>query len=118
MKKNSSQTKEVSFELVQGKLASTKKEKYDWAKEKQYGLEPWHLTTVALILDVCVLLMYLFVNILVAYQIPIGFCVIVVNTLLILASFYLLKKKGYSQGTRRFSKTINMMGIGDRKSVV
>lgn len=110
MMKNNAQKKEnATFDLAEGVLPSLKPEKYEW--EKKFGFEPWHLTTLALIIDVAILLMYLFINAWINFQLPIGYCALFFNFSCCIISYILLKKKRWALNTIRFTKMINIVTV-------
>lgn len=101
-----------SFELTKGTLPSLKKETYDWEKKDGFHFEPWHLTTVSLILHSLILLMYFFVNAFIDYQLMLGYIGIGISILCIVISMFMLKRKTWPIGTTKFTKLINHVAIG------
>lgn len=111
MMKKVTKRSEDTFSLVQGELPVHTKEQYDWETKQKFGFEPWHLATLVLIIDVCILCMYFFVNTFVQFQLPIGYGSLAFNFICLITSFILVKKKQWSLGTLRFSKLINTVAL-------
>ncbi|MGL4799659.1 MAG: hypothetical protein ACRCWY_09755 [Cellulosilyticaceae bacterium] len=111
MKNTKAKKQHATFDLAEGTLPSLKKEAYDWEKKIPLRLEPWHLTTFALLLDVCILVMYFFINVGVSYQVPIGYCTLILNFSFCVLSYILLKKKHWPINVSRFTKMINVVAL-------
>ncbi|MGL4362307.1 MAG: hypothetical protein ACRCSG_03380 [Cellulosilyticaceae bacterium] len=110
MKKNTKQKKQnISF--VEGTLPTNKRETFDWEKKSPRIVEPWHLTTVALLINVMILLMYFFVMSFVEWQVTIGMLFVILNIILIVLSYVMLYKKQWSLPITRFTKMINVVAI-------
>ncbi|MEG0951716.1 MAG: hypothetical protein RSE96_07290, partial [Niameybacter sp.] len=70
--------------LVKGTLTTKEKKKmYDWEQTPSRALEPWHLSSIALIADLLILFMYMFLDVGIAYQIPIGIVTLTIGLILI-----------------------------------
>lgn len=105
-------TKDTTVSLVKGQLPpKEKKEVYDWEQKATRTLEPWHLSSIALIGDVLILIMYMFIDVGISYQLPIGLTGLIVGLLLIGISMYLTYKKKWSIGVLRYSKMINGVAL-------
>ena len=109
MKNNGKDTNQ--FELIEGNLPKQKKITYDWETKKTYGFEPWWLSTLVLLLDVFILYMYFFINVLVEAQLFIGYTLLILNSILIFMSFWLCHKKSWSQSAFKFSKLIQNVAL-------
>lgn len=103
--------KNVSFDMVKGELPKMQKAQYEWEEKKKHGLEPWHFSSVALIIDVLILAMYLFVDGFVQLQIPLGYTGLILSVLSIIASYLLLKQRTWSIGVTRYTGLINIVAI-------
>lgn len=104
--------KHVSFDMVKGELPKEKKIHYEWEQTQKHGFEPWYLSFIALILDILILVMYLFVDEWVALQIPIGYTGLLLSVISIIVSYILLKKKTWSIGVARYTRLLNGTAIG------
>lgn len=104
--------KNTILSLEKGNLPKKdKKEVYDWEQQSKHTLEPWHLSTLTLLGDVLVLLMYMFLNIGVAYQLPIGVVFILLGFIFIIGSYYLLHTKNWPIHVVRYTKLINIVSL-------
>lgn len=104
--------KNTVLSLEKGSLPKKeKKEVYEWEQKSEYKLEPWHLSTLTLLGDVLILLMYMFLNIGVAYQLPIGVIFIVVGFLFIIGSYYFLHTKKWPIPIVRYTNLINIVTL-------
>lgn len=103
--------KNQEFELVKGKLPSTRKETFEWEKKAKHGFEPWHLSCIALILDVLILCMYIFVDAFAYMQLTIGYVGFAINGLLLGTAYYLIKSKKWDISIIKFTGLINMTAL-------
>ena len=104
--------KNTVLSLEKGSLPKKeKKEVYEWEQKSEYKLEPWHLSTLTLLGDVLILLMYMFLNIGVSYQLPIGVVFVLIGFILIGGSYYLLHSKKWSLPIIRYTKLINIVTL-------
>lgn len=110
--------KYVSFDMMRGELPKDKKIHYEWEQTQKRGLEPWHFSALALVLDVLILIMYLFVDQGVALQIPLGYAGLILSVISIIVSYLFLKRKQWSMGITRYTKLLNRTAIGITAAVI
>lgn len=104
----------TEIELVKGNMPKKgDKTTYDWEPARKKQLEPWHLTSISLLLDVLVLVVYSFVNFTRTQLLLLGYTSHLVAIGLIVLSYGMLKhpKKKWSQPVIKFSSMINMTAI-------
>ncbi|MGL4346103.1 MAG: hypothetical protein ACRCTE_12975 [Cellulosilyticaceae bacterium] len=101
------------IELVKGTIPKKTKETYDWEAKPPRQFEPWHPTTLALILDVLVLVVYTFVNFTRNQLLTIGYSCHFLAIACIVLSYVMLKKQSHkwTQATAKFSGLLNVTAI-------
>lgn len=97
----------TSFELTKGHLPSSKKVFYSWETKHSFQWEPWHLTTLALVLDLFIMLMYLYMHLEHTLQLKISYGVLIFNSCILVGSIWWLKSKPWGIGVRRFGALLN-----------
>lgn len=105
--------KSNEIELVKGTLEKEKKIIYDWETAPKRGLEPWHLTTIALVLDVFVLAVYTFVNMTRNQLLTLGYTSHFLAITAIIVSYMMLKRSSakWTQPVAKFSGMLNMTAL-------
>lgn len=98
------------FDLVNFKMPKEKSTQEDWEKNtpSKRRFAPWHLTSLAIILDITIILVYLLANLSRFYLLFIGYSALVAAIICIVFSGWLIKKsdKPFSLGTIRISETM------------
>lgn len=99
------------IEIVKGDLPRKRDQTvYEWENTPKKQIEPWHLTSIALLLDVLVLAFYMFVDCTRTQLLILGYTSHFISILLIGISYLMLKntQKKWTQPVIKFSSMINL----------